>query len=172
MDPPNAKVKYAHLRSKQVAANSRRAAAYDFAKSCVQKFKGWLVPSERFEEAFQDLQSIAISAAELSWTLWARLSVMRVLGMRGLSDAGQSGLLYQAGSEHLQASPLHHADLDEDEHALDGHRVLLMCSPAVEASGNGEGENYHITRVWKKASSGSSELRMVAILRSHSGRNY
>lgn len=26
-----------------------------------------------------------------------------------------------------------------------------MCSPAVEATGNGEGENYHITRAWKKA---------------------
>lgn len=151
LDPPDAKVRCAHLRSKQVAANSRRAAAHEFAKSCVQKFEGWLMPNDRVEEAFHDLLGIAISATELSWTLWARTSVMRVLGLRELSDPGQSGPLYQAGSERLQASPLHHVDLDDDEHALDGHRVLLMCSPAVEASGNGEGENYHITRVWKKA---------------------
>lgn len=151
LDPPNAKIKHANLRSKQIAPNSRRATAHELAMSCVKKFKGWLIPKERVEQSFQDLQSIAISAAELSWTLWARTCVMRVLGLRELSGAGQSGLLYQAGSESLQASPLHHADLDEDELALDGHRVLLMCSPAVEASGNGEGENYHITRVWKNA---------------------
>lgn len=151
LDPPSAKIKHEYLRSKQIAANSRGAAAHELAMSCVQKFNGWLMPSERVEEAIQDLLDIAISAAELSWTLWDRTSVMRVLGLRELSDPCQTGLLYRTGSERLQAGPLHHVDLDDDERALDGHRVLLMCSPAVEASGNGERENYHITRVWKKA---------------------
>lgn len=95
-------------------------------------------------QCFNDLESIVQYAGELSYRLWTRRTVVRVMALPDLRNQ-----LFKAGSDIMKAHPLHR--LYEDEDRCDGWEVGVVAHPAIVAYGSSDGKDYNSGRVWMKA---------------------
>lgn len=87
-------------------------------------------------------EKIICEAAELSALIWTRKPRVR---------CSYPGPFYFSASMDVTAHPLHRAELDDDPEALDGKRIILVYSPAIWMDGTDDGQNFHQTKLIKKA---------------------
>ncbi|KAL2130640.1 hypothetical protein VTI74DRAFT_6141 [Chaetomium olivicolor] len=95
-------------------------------------------------QCFNELELIVQQAGELSYRLWSRRTVLRVMSLRELQH-----MPYKVGYDYMKAHPLHR--LYEDDDRCDGWFVSVVAHPAVLAYGTSDGKDYSTPRVWMKA---------------------
>ncbi|GIZ37992.1 hypothetical protein CKM354_000141900 [Cercospora kikuchii] len=136
--------------AKQVAASSRSRAVCLLAVNIIDAYLGLLTQEQR-QKAYDGLCAIIEEAAELAWALGTRKASIHVRTWAGLQHSDQGVIPFRASSEIFEAHIMHNNMLDDDPNALDGRDIVLVCSPAIFAYGNAEGEDYDKAKVLKKA---------------------
>ncbi|KAK4108031.1 hypothetical protein N656DRAFT_784559 [Canariomyces notabilis] len=94
-------------------------------------------------QCFKDLDSIVQYAGDLSYRLWTRRTVVRVVSLPDLCN-----MPFRGNSDLMKAHPLHR--LYEDEDRCDGWLIGVVAHPAVLADGTSDGKDYNTARVWMK----------------------
>jgi hypothetical protein len=90
----------------------------------------------------QELQRLYHGAGELSLSLWTQRTWMRRYHLSELAD-------FRTDHSMVTAHRLHH--LDEDDHRLNGKKILAVIQPAIVAFGNEDAEHYNNGKIWAKA---------------------
>lgn len=115
----------------------------DFINGPVQLLSRQGKSQEEIEKLKSELFHLLSSAGEISTRLWTqRTNVEIKKGLDGLRT-------FSVDDELMTAHRLH--KLDDDDHRLDGKRVVAVIQPAIGASGDHEGQNYDQYKVWSKA---------------------
>lgn len=135
-------------RSKDIAASY---AADDF----VDQFRDLIISLRLEKAARDDLHFIARDAADLSWSLWAQKSEIRIWNLNDISEregkpSGTLPLRYFANTQLVEPSKLHSAQLDDDATALNGAQVLFLCNPVLVMFGDSEGNSLTAGKVLKR----------------------
>lgn len=150
LDPPLSvqHANAAYLR--KVAANSRQRAAQQVAENIVAEFMPGVSDDER-RLAWLELTAIAQEATELSWKLWTRKPCFVVHDWSAIQNYEVNDRVYRSGAHYFEPHALHNKDLEDNNMALDGNEIGLLCSPLILAIGNGEGQEYDKSQVVRKA---------------------
>ena len=90
-------------------------------------------------------------AAELSHKLWTRKARIEVKDFDDLQHDDGATPKYDSISELFEPHPVHTRALAQDPKALDGRKIVLLCSPLILTAGDTDGQNYGKTKILKKA---------------------
>lgn len=135
---------------KAISKASRDEAVTQLATSLCTEWIG--DKAEWSTQAQAELESIVKVAAELSWSIWTRKTVVEVLDWRIIAQMyGSSAQAYNAESKCFSLHPLNNKDVDDEPDALDGRSPVLMYSPMMLARGNADGKDYDKPVTVKKA---------------------
>lgn len=140
------------VRSLSMALKQRKHPPHPLAEAIAGRFvRDYAWPfycnHESANQMFQGLIPIIQQAVELAWQVWSRKARLDVFGC----SERTAEIMYSSKSDMLELHALHGRDVDDDPQALDGKRVLLVCSPVVLLAGNADGKEYEKQRVVKKA---------------------
>ena len=134
------------------------SAAATSARDLIEETTVLLAPQGLEDHALSELASIAVRCGELSSKLWSYRVTLNVLDMPNLCDSPYYSISrppppprYFSSSGLVVPHSLNNIDLDNDELALEGHELVLLCSPAIIATASGEESENGSLRVWKKA---------------------
>ncbi|KAJ5176312.1 uncharacterized protein N7482_002189 [Penicillium canariense] len=101
-----------------------------------------LNPSPIDGRTLAELQHVFSTAAHLAYKLWLRKSYLSCTSIESIP-------VYRHDLQ-LKAHSLHNVQLDANEKALDGVPVRIVTHPGVLVTGNSDGSNYDVCRVWKE----------------------
>jgi len=101
--------------------------------------------TSKFHEVMDTLHPIILRAAKISFSLWVQKN--------DLECKYRDGLPAKFSYDHplLEAHPLHSSYLDEDPARLDGMPILVVAHPALIRYGTGDGLDYNVSVVLKRA---------------------
>jgi hypothetical protein len=106
---------------------------------------------ENLSRRGDELEDIFLQALDISARVWKQPIVLKCKQFKDFEDEK-----FVSDSEIMDAHPLHQLGFsedgeEEDETRLDGHRILMVVSPAILAIGGSDGDDYQNYRVWAKA---------------------
>lgn len=152
IDPPGSEDVKAKIRkAKRCADKGRQVAVSQLADAVVREFMEPL-SDEQLAHAKAGLEAIMQDAAELAWKLWTRKPTISVLGWTDLLRYPTNEMSWQSGlqvrEQLFEPHQLHSRILHDEPQALDGVRIVLLCSPAIFFGGNADGQDYdHMTTI-------------------------
>ncbi|KAL4952076.1 hypothetical protein BDW69DRAFT_195934 [Aspergillus filifer] len=137
----NANPSLLHKRTEEMSEN--------FATTFVLRLSGGLLHHPKTDEAaasrVKELQQLYEGAAQLALSLWTQRSL---IVCRSLGDVPNAPV-FDVRNPVVRAHRLH--KLDEDDHKLDGKKIVLFVQPAFLAFGSENAEHYDQYKVWASA---------------------